>query len=101
MLLCKLLEKLVRESIINHLIQNDVISQHQHGLLPGRSYTTQPLEALDCTNGLLRLMKMDLSTSSMDFQKAFDSVPHSDLSSATHFRSMATILDPNYACYAS
>ena len=74
-ILCKLMEKLVREVILNHLIENNIITQHQHGFVPGRSCTTQLLEALDdWTNIIDENGSIDIVY--MDFQKAFDSVPH-------------------------
>ena len=52
-IVCKTLEKIVRESIIKHFVENDLISEHQHGFVPGRSCTTQLLEALDQWTSIL------------------------------------------------
>ena len=35
-ILCKVLEKLVRHQVMNRLNNNNLISRHQHGLVPGR-----------------------------------------------------------------
>ena len=35
-IVCKTLEKIVRENIIKHFVENDLISEHQHGFVPGR-----------------------------------------------------------------
>ena len=76
--LCKVLEKIVRAKILDHLIANDIISPHQHGFVPGRSCITQLLEALDeWTKILEENGSVDIIYT--DFQKAFDSVPHKRL----------------------
>ena len=74
-IVCKTLEKIVREEMIKHLINNNLISEHQHGFVPGRSCTTQLLEAMDqWTNILDDNGSIDIVY--MDYMKAFDSVPH-------------------------
>lgn len=52
-ILCKVMEKLVREVILDHLLSNNLITTHQHGFVPGRSCVTQLLEALDDWTGIL------------------------------------------------
>ena len=44
---CKLFESLLRKQLINHLQSNDLLSEHQHGFISGRSCTTNLLEVLD------------------------------------------------------
>ena len=74
-IVCKTMEKLIRENMMTHLVSNNIISRHQHGFVPGRSCVTQILEALDVwTNILDEGGGVDVIY--MDFQKAFDSVPH-------------------------
>ena len=74
-IVCKTLEKLVRVSIMDHLQANDLQSKHQHGFVPGRSCFTQLVEVMDnwteviCAGGRVDFIYMD-------FQKAFDTVPH-------------------------
>ena len=41
------LESIVRESMLDHLFNNNLITNHQHGFLPGRSCTTQLLKAIE------------------------------------------------------
>lgn len=75
---CKVLERLVRKCILDHLFNNGLISREQHGFLPGRSCTTQLLEVLDrCTEILDRGGSVDMIY--LDLAKAFDSVPHQRL----------------------
>jgi len=75
---CKVVEKLVRNAILDHMFDNDFISGYQHGFLPGQSCITQLLEVLDKwteildNGGTLDVVYLDLA-------KAFDSVPHSRL----------------------
>ena len=74
-ILCKCMEKIVRESIMDHLMQNNLITKEQHGFVSGRSCSTQLLEVLeDWTTILDEGGSVDAVY--MDFQKAFDTVPH-------------------------
>ena len=73
--ICKVLERLIRKSLLEHLFNNELISERQHGFLPGRSCSTQLLEMMDyCTEILDRGGSMDIIY--FDLAKAFDSVPH-------------------------
>ena len=72
---CKLMEKIVRKHIMEHFVNNNLISKHQHGFVPRRSCITQLLEVLDSwTETLDEGGSIDIVY--MDYQKAFDSVPH-------------------------
>ena len=74
-IICKLMEKIVRKHIMDHLVDNNLISEHQHGFVPGRSCITQLLEVMDYwTEALDEGGSVDVVY--MDYQKAFDSVPH-------------------------
>ena len=70
--------KIVRESIFNHLMENNIITPHQHGFLPGRSCITKLLESLDEWNRILE-DNGSVDIIYTDFQKAFDSVLHKRL----------------------
>ena len=76
-ILCKLMEKLVREQLqlVCHLERNNLISEVQHGCVKGRSCVTQLLDVLDLWTGTLD-DGGSVDVIFMDFQKAFDSVPH-------------------------
>ena len=67
-----------RERIVEHLNSQELISEYQHGFVSGKSCTTQLLDVLDTWTSI-----MDDGGSVdiiyMDFQKAFDSVPHKRL----------------------
>ena len=48
---CRVMEKLVRNEIMEHLINNNLLSKFQHGFIKARSCTTQLLAVLDdCTD---------------------------------------------------
>ena len=62
----KIMERLIRDEIVNHMKQNQLFSKSQHGFLAGRSST-----ALDQGD--------DVDVIYLDFCKAFDMVPHKRL----------------------
>ena len=41
---CKLMETLIRDQLMDHLLKNDLINQSQHGFMPGKSCCTNLLE---------------------------------------------------------
>ena len=74
-ILCKIMEKLVREKVVEHLETNDLISKMQHGFVSGRSCVTQLIDVLDIwTQTIDEGGAIDAIY--MDYQKAFDTVPH-------------------------
>ena len=74
----KLVETIVKDNSISHLISNNLLSAYQFGFVPGRSCTTQLLHVLDYfTKHLDEGYSVDVIY--LDFQKAFDTVPHQRL----------------------
>ena len=73
-ILCKIMEGLVRDAMIEFLISNNLICSSQHGFLPGRSTLTNLLEYLET---LTRLVDEghQVDVLYLDFKKAFDVVP--------------------------
>ena len=68
---CKVMESFVRDSMMQHLEQNDLFSNQQYGFISGR----QLLNVMDeWTSVLAEGGQIDVVY--MDFQKAFDTVPH-------------------------
>ena len=52
-ILCKIMEKFVRSTILQHLHDNGLLSSRQYGFINGRSTTTQLLNYLDkCLNAI-------------------------------------------------
>lgn len=75
---CKILEKLVRNALMQHLLSNNYISDNQHGFVYKRSCTTQLIIVVDKISELLdRGGSIDMIY--LDFAKAFDTVPHNRL----------------------
>ena len=73
--LCKLLEKLIRKQLMDHLVDNKILSEHQHGFCNKRSCMTNLLEALDEITELVD-EGMCVDELFLDFRKAFDKVSH-------------------------
>ena len=72
---CKVLERIIRRKITNHLETYGLISKHQHGFMRRKSCQTNLLEALeDWTRSIDKGNSLDIAY--LDFQKAFDMVPH-------------------------
>ena len=74
-ILCKIMERFVRDNVVNHLLENGLLSTKQYGFIGGRSTVTQLLYYLDeclqkTTNGNV------VDSIYLDFSKAFDTVPH-------------------------
>jgi len=78
---CKLMERMVRDIMLNHLYKYDSITKEQHGFVKNKSCLTNLLETMDTVthafnDGLQTLVVF------LDFQKAFDKVCHESL----HFK---------------
>ena len=77
-LTCKIMEKLVRDTIVNHLTENNFFSDHQHGFMQGRSCSSNLLSVLDkWTNAIDQGLPVDVVY--LDLAKAFDKVSHPKL----------------------
>jgi len=77
-IVCKIMESIVRDYIMEHFIQNDLFSNKQFGFLPGRSTVLQLLNMLDEWTDYLELGGQ-VNVIYTDFTKAFDKVPHKRL----------------------
>ena len=77
-ILCRLLEKIVRNSIMDHCKDNKVFSNSQYGFREGRSCVLQLLKVFDdWTQSIDGGYPVDALY--LDLKKAFDSVPHQRL----------------------
>ena len=74
-IIAKIMERIVKDSIENHIKENDIISAQQHGFCKNKSTTTNLLEFW---NNVTDYVEKSLSISIMytDLRKAFDTVPH-------------------------
>ena len=75
---CKLMEKLVRDSIVNYMTLNKLFSDAQYGFRSLRSCALQLLDVMETwTDWIDEGINFDCIY--YDFAKAFDSVPHARL----------------------
>ena len=76
--LCRVMESFLKDAIMEHLLENNLLSPRQHGFISGRSTVTQLLSYLDsCIKEVANGRVVDAVY--LDFQKAFDTVPHARL----------------------
>ena len=68
---CKLMEGIVRDRIMNHLNDYDLISSSQHGFVPKRACVTNLLECQHVVSDLLN-KNILVDVLYTDFEKAFD-----------------------------
>ena len=73
--LCKVLESILRDAIIDHMKKNNLFSDKQFGFIGGRSTMLQLLKVLDIWTEILD-QGGTIDTIYCDFMKAFDKVPH-------------------------
>ena len=75
---CKCMEKIVRSALLKHIIGKNILTDKQHGFVPGRSCSTQLLEVMDQWTEIMdNGGTVDIIY--LDFAKAFDTVPHQRL----------------------
>ena len=75
---CKTMERILRDQITEHLVKNNLLSSKQFGFVPGRSTSLQLLRVLDeWTEAIDQGFGIDCVY--MDYMKAFDTVPHKRL----------------------
>ena len=72
-ILCKVYETIIRSHIFEHV--SHLISKKQHGFMPARSCLSNLLESIDIINDMLSTGEY-VDIFYLDFQKAFDTVPH-------------------------
>jgi hypothetical protein len=75
---CKVLESIVKDRIMNHLLDNDLIGESQHGFMPGRSCATNLVDFMDFVTKAVDDGK-SVDVFYLDFAKAFDKVPRKRL----------------------
>ncbi|XP_065640464.1 uncharacterized protein LOC136073043 [Hydra vulgaris] len=75
---CKVLERIIADCIMQHLIKNNLLSKKQHGFMKSKSCTTNLLEYLDILTDAFH-NRTPVDALYTDFKKAFDSVSHKKL----------------------
>lgn len=74
-ILCKILESILKDHIMSYFIKNNLFSSRQFGFIKGRSVSIQLLHIMnEWTQVLDNGGQIDVMY--MDFEKAFDKVPH-------------------------
>ena len=76
--ICKILESIVRDHVIGHMVDNKLFSKKQFGFISGRSTTLQLIYVLNIWTEILD-QGGELDVIYCDFMKAFDKVPHKRL----------------------
>ena len=75
---CKVMESLLRDIILKHVMENNLLSEDQHGFSKGKSYMSNLLITLeDVTESLDEGFGVDIIY--LDYSKAFDTVLHKRL----------------------
>ena len=77
-IICKFMESIVRDKIVDHMVVNDLISHKQHGFVPNRNCMSNLLTCLEKWTKLLENGD-PIDVVYTDFAKAFDRVPHQRL----------------------
>ena len=68
------MESIVRDKLVEHMVNNDLFSKHQHRFVPQRDCMTNLLTCMEKWSGFMeRGDSVDVIYT--DFSKAFDSVP--------------------------
>ena len=76
--ICKLLERLIKDHMVDFLVRHKILNSSQHGFLKARSCLTNMLCFLEeITKWIDEGSPVDIIR--LDFQKAFDKVPHQRL----------------------
>ncbi|XP_069164701.1 uncharacterized protein [Procambarus clarkii] len=73
--ICKLMKRLLREGIIQHLSMNNRVKSTQHGFVKNRSCLTNLLTFLEMVTTYSE-KGLPVDVAYMNFAKAFDKVPH-------------------------
>ena len=74
-IICKLMESIVRDKLVCHMVKNNLFWDKQHGLVPSRNCVTNLIICMEIwTEWMEKGLPIDIIYS--DFAKAFDRVPH-------------------------
>ena len=76
--MCKVLESIIRDRIVGHLNDNNLLNDTQHGFREGRSCLTNLLDTLEQWTEIIDEGD-SIDVAYLDFRKAFDLVSHEHL----------------------
>jgi hypothetical protein len=71
---CRILESIIRDSLMDHLLRNDLLANSQHGFMPNKSCCTNLLEFFEKVTSVVD-QGSPFDVIFLDFAKAFDKVP--------------------------
>ena len=77
-IICKIMESIIKDKIVEHLQKFNLLNDSQHGFMKGKSCLTNLLEYLEIVTKVLDEGD-PLDIIYLDFAKAFDKVPHKRL----------------------
>ena len=75
---CKILDSIIKDSIINHINVNNLLNESQHGFISKRSCLTNYLQFIETVTDYVD-HEYPVDVIFLDFKKAFDKVPHGRL----------------------
>ncbi|KAK8748335.1 hypothetical protein OTU49_016085 [Cherax quadricarinatus] len=78
-IVCKVMEKIIRRRVVEHLERNKSINANQHGFMEGKSCVTNLLEFYDKITEVRHEREGWADCIFLDCKKAFDTVPHKRL----------------------
>ena len=78
--ICKVMESILKDALMGHIVTNHILNESQHGFLSGKSCLTNLLEYLETLTKLID-EGHSVDVIYLDFSKAFDKVPHVRLAS--------------------
>ncbi len=71
---CRILEAIIRDDLMEHLLRNNLLTSSQHGFMPNRSCCTNLLEFFETVTSVID-QGDPFDVIFLDFVKAFDKVP--------------------------
>ena len=74
----KIMESVIRDSLVKHMMENNLFCDQQHGFVLGRSCMTQLLVTLEPWTKL-QDSGAPIDVIYLDFKKAFDTIPYQRL----------------------
>ena len=78
LVISKVIESIVRDEIVTHLMNQEILSDKQRGFVPGRDCITQLLRCMENWTDMVEKGEA-FDVIYTDFSKAFDSVAHERL----------------------
>ena len=77
-IICKVMESIIRDKIINQMERNNIFADKQHGFVPLRNCMTNLLTCMESWTDLIE-KGQSIDIIYTDFANAFDNVPHQRL----------------------